>query len=157
MITIFHVIAFCGAIVGFAAGGVIGGRFYGTIGGLGGAILGAYLGLILGRLPGFFGERSLLKKIQRKSTEELQTILHGNEFYLFHLVIAALAVRGEDIQKERDCVLRLLTSDNYTARVCGWRTLQFFFPEVAKQIKEYHPKDSIEVCRIKTQGLAETT
>lgn len=155
MITIFHFIAFVGAVIGFAIGGVIGGNFYGTLGGLAGALLGAYIGLVLGRLPGFFGTRGLAKQIRRKSTEELRTILHGDQFYLFHLVIAALAVRGEDIQKERNCVLKLLVSDDYAARVCGWQTLRYFFPEIAKQIEEYHPKDSVEVCRAKTHGLTE--
>jgi hypothetical protein len=155
MTTIFHFIAFFGVVIGFAVGGIIGGKLYGMFGGLGGAVLGAYIGLVAGRLPGFFSKRALVKKIRHKTTDQLRAILHGNEFYLFHLVIAELAVRGEDIQKERGCVVQLLVSDNYAARVCGWQTLRCFFPEVAKRIAEYQPKDSIEVCRTKTQGLAE--
>jgi len=104
-------------------------------------------------LPGFFGKRALLNNIQCKTTEELRTILLGDQFQFFHLAIATLAARGEDIQKERDCVLKLLTSDNFAARVCGWRILLLFFPEVAKQIADYQPKDSVEVCRTKMHGL----
>jgi len=155
MITIFQFIAFFGAVIGFAAGGVIGSKFYGTFGGFAGAIIGAYIGLITGRLPGFFGTRGLVRKIRCKKTEELRTILQGNQSHLFYFTIAELAVRGEEIQKERGCVSKLLISDNYAARVCGWRTLQHFFPEDAKQIAEYNPKDSIDVCRAKTRILTE--
>lgn len=151
MITIFHFIAFCGTVIGAAVGGIIGGEFGGTLSRIVGAVLGAYIGLIIGRLPGYFSKRVLARKIQCKTTDELLTILRGNQFYLFHLVIAALAVRGEDIQKERDYVLKLLISDNYAARLCGWQTLQYFFPEVAKRFVDYHPKDLVGVCRSKTE------
>jgi len=155
MITIFHFIAFCVVIIGLAVGGIIGEKFYAEFGGLVGAVLGAYLGLIIGRLPGLFSKRGLIKKIQCKTTDELREILHGDQFYLFHLVIAALAVRGEDIQNERQHVLKLLISDDYASRVYGWRVLRDFFPEVAKRIAEYKPKDSVEICRIKIRGFTE--
>ena len=155
MITIFQIITLVTTVIGLANGMVFGAKLYGWLGGLIGGLFGAYLGLILGRLPGFFSKRALVNKIRRKNTDQLLTILHGNQFHLFHLVIAELAVRGEDIQKERSCVVKLLVSDNYAARVCGWRTVQYFFPDVAKQIEKYQPKDSVEVCRTKTQGLAE--
>ena len=122
-----------------------------------GVLLGAYIGLILGRLPGFFSTRLLIRDVRWKTTTELQAILQVNQFYFFQLAIAELAVRGEDIQKERSYVLELLVSDNYAARVCAWQTLRYFFPDAAKQIVEYQPKDSLDICRIKTRGLAEMT
>jgi len=157
MITIFHVITFVATVVGLVNGIAFGAKFYGWIGGTIGGLLGGYIGLIAGRLPGFFSKRALLKNIREKTTDELLAILHGNEFPLFLLVVAELAVRGEDIQKERSYVLKLLLSDNYAARICAWQTSQYFFPEVAKQIAEYQPKDSVEACRTKTRGLAEMT
>lgn len=51
MITIFHFIAFSGAVLGLVTGIVIGAKFYGWIGGAVGAVVGAYIGLVLGRLP----------------------------------------------------------------------------------------------------------
>jgi hypothetical protein len=77
----------------------------------------------------------------------------SDQFYSFHLILAELTARGESIQQERQHVLKLLDSSVYPERVCGWQTVRAFYPEVASQIAQYHPKDSVEVCRRITQHL----
>ena len=51
MISIFHVVAFVGCVVGLASGAILGRMALGWIGVLLGIPLGAYLGLVIGRLP----------------------------------------------------------------------------------------------------------
>ena len=153
MITVFHIISFISAVVGLMLGILLGARVNGWSGSAMGAVVGAFFGLLIGRLPGIFSQRALVRSIRRKTTTELQEILQGKEYYIFHLAIAELAVRGEDIQKQRKHVLNLLTSEPHAARVCGWRTLRYFYPEAATQIEAYRPNDPVDVCRTKIQTL----
>lgn len=51
MISIFHVVAFVGCVVGLFFGAVFGHKTFGWFGTVLGLPLGAYIGLVIGRLP----------------------------------------------------------------------------------------------------------
>jgi len=51
MISVFHVLAFVGCVVGLVVGALSGNLDFGWIGALLGVPIGAYLGLMVGRLP----------------------------------------------------------------------------------------------------------
>ena len=151
--TIFHLLAIVLAVVGLIQGMQLGARYFGGVGAFGGALLGAYVGLLCGWLPGVLGFHWLLRGIRRKTTQELRLILGGDKASDFNLALTALRIRGEDIQRERTRVVALLASDSYECRKNGWSLLQRFYPDVAGQISDYRPTDSIEICRRKAEAV----
>jgi len=136
--TIFHVFELAGIGLGLYWGAHYGYAHFGMTGGIVGAILGVVAGLFVGRIPFLLAWRTL--NIEKKSTEQLREIFKQDQYYIFHLALAALMARGEDVTPEKPRILDLLLSDASDRRRFGWGSLQVAFPELAAQLPEFDPE-----------------
>jgi hypothetical protein len=152
MFTLFHVFELVGALVGFFSGLAFGQKAFGWIGAIVGAGTGFYCGLVLGRLPYAIVSTRLKRKLKRSDTATLKQRLE-KEYFISHLIIACLVVRGEPVEQFRDYVFSLLHSDLSDKRQFGWRNLQIWFPELAQRVGDFNPMNSTEICKEKLKTI----
>jgi hypothetical protein len=74
VISIFHVVALIGCVVGLVHGAILGNMLFGWVGTLLGVFPGAYIGLVIGRLPRLVVCWFLRRK---QPTISGQTDIHG--------------------------------------------------------------------------------
>jgi hypothetical protein len=171
MFTIFHLFeltgsicgAFFGGMVGFRTGAVAGSLVWGGVdlySGIFGAVLGALLGLILGYNAGTIPWRAsmwlILRKLKKKSVEELRRELKADPCHIPNMILAELARRGENTLADLNAVLDLLESNSPHNRQVGWAALLSAFPRLADEIKFYSPSRSVEVYRERIEALRKT-
>ncbi len=148
----FHVFELCGAFIGLGSGFVIGQKLFGWVGAIVGSGIGFYCGLVVGRLPQVIVGAMLKQKLKRSDTATLKRRLE-NEYFISHLIIACLVVRGEPVEQFRKYIFSLLNSDSWDKRRFGWTNLKIWFPELAKRIGSFNPKDSSELCKEKLKTI----
>ncbi|ADE53610.1 hypothetical protein [Coraliomargarita akajimensis] len=80
-----------------------------------------------------------IKTIDRKSTEELKTIISDRKKqFTFGAAIEELKKRNEDYSEVLPHLLDMSTSKNKAERLIGWGVLDTNFPEITKEI-EFDP------------------
>jgi len=132
MFTIFHLLELFGASSGLVTGASLGHERFGWAGGVAGAVIGLYVGLILGRLPFVIGFVVLRRDLKRCDVVTLRSRL-DEQYFISHLIIAELLVRGEPVESLRDYVLGLVRSDSADRRAFGEQNLRLWFPDVEQQ------------------------
>ena len=105
--TSFDALELAAVVVGLGVVASIGNREFGLLGAVAGGGLGAPLGRLVGRVPYAFASAAVKRGIRRSSTPELRKRLEA-EYYLSHLIIAELVVRGEPIESFRTYAHALL-------------------------------------------------
>jgi len=83
-----------------------------------GAILGLFLGYLLGKIPYLIAVQTLTRNLHRCDAATLRSRL-DKEYYISHLIIAELLLRGETIESFRGYVSGLLLSDSPDRRHFG--------------------------------------
>jgi hypothetical protein len=151
--TIFHGFVFVAICAGFAVGLAAGAKLFGVAGGVTGAIIGGYAGFVAGQLPEYLVLRWLTRHLVRASAAELRSWLRDPSCQIPNLVLLELQRRGEDIHGELAVILDLLVSEDVSQRGHGWAALSSAFPNLARQIGDYHLGDSVADCRRKTGKL----
>ncbi len=136
MFTIIDVLQLTLSLAGIVCGFMTGYGYFGVPGAVGGAVIGFVVGFVAGRLPLLLA----LTVFQRKSTHELWQVFEKDEYYVFHLALADLMARGEDVSSQKPRILDLMASENGERRRFGWASLQIAFPELAAQLENYNPK-----------------
>jgi hypothetical protein len=154
MLTMYDMIATCSALMGGVVGASIGYRVAGTGGAVGGGLVCGYVCLVAGRLPSYLALRSVRAGFRRQTVDQLRADLK-KRYYVIHLILAELMIRGEDISRELPVVVDLLSSDSQDKRRFGIGALRLAFPELAQQIPDYDCSESAEVCRAKAAGVAD--
>jgi hypothetical protein len=132
--TIFHVFELLGALVGIAAGATGGRRWFGWVGIIVGAVLGLFLGFLAGKLPYLIAVQTLIRNLHRCDAATLRSRL-DQEYYISHLIIAELLIRGEPIESFRDHISGLLLSDSPDRRRFGNEVLRIW-PDAAQPRSE---------------------
>jgi hypothetical protein len=130
MFTIFHLLELTGAFAGLAVGLIFGHGWFGWLGVILGGAVGFFAGRILGRVPLAISSAMLKRDLKRCDVATLRSRL-DQEYYISHLIIAELVVRGEPIESFRDYVSELLRSDSPDRRRFGELNLQMW-PETAQ-------------------------
>ena len=151
MLTLFHVLKFIGFVVGLSTGVAYGARYFGIAGCVVGGLAGMYLGMLVGNIPKRMVLRSGKRELERKTVEELRTMLHIQHCMTPNLVLLELQCRGEDIRCELPVVWDMLVSDSFDQRGRGWAALRSAFPELAKKLRGYRISDSVDECRKKIE------
>ena len=149
--TLFDILQFIGWIGGALLGLTYGRELFGDVGAWAGGILGLVAGHFVGRAPFLLAWRSLA--IEKKSTEELREIIAGDQYFIYHLALAALMARGENVDQHQQKLLEMLQCDDEDKRKFAWCSFQLAFPELAKLIPEYDPFAETECCRNQVQHL----
>lgn len=149
--TIFHVLEFVGWIGGAVIGFHYGHHLFGTYGGVLGCIVGLVIGHVAGKLPFLIAWSCL--NIKNKSTADLRKILDGDQYYIYHLALASLMARGEDITCYKDKLLALLGGPDEDKRRFALGSLKLAFPELAMQVRDFNPGDRTEVCAAKVKAI----
>jgi hypothetical protein len=135
--TIFHVFELLGALLGIAAGVAVGRRWFGVVGMIVGAVLGLFLGYLLGKIPYLIAVQTLTRNLHRCDVATLRLRL-DKEYYISHLIIAELLLRGETIESFRGYVSGLLISDSPDRRRFGKEVLRIW-PDTAQPPAEPDP------------------
>jgi hypothetical protein len=130
VLTVFDLFELVGAFSGLATGVIFGHRWLGWIGVILGGAVGLFAGRILGRLPYAISSEMLRRDLKRCDIANLRSRL-DREYFISHLIIAELVVRGEPIESNRDYVSGLLRSDSPDRRRFGERILRLW-PETAQ-------------------------
>ena len=156
MITIFHLFVFFGMVAGCVFGIRFGTRLIGWPSGVIGAVLGACAGFVVGKLPLALGLALLRFQLERSSVADLKLRLQ-TEYFISHLIIAHLVVRGEPVDYFRDYVFSLLHSDIADKRRFGWHNLNIWFPELAKRIEDFNPVAPTADCRKKLESIEDAS
>jgi hypothetical protein len=130
MFTIFHLLELTGAVVGIVAGAALGHKWLGWIGAAVGGVAGFFTGHILGRLPYVIALGMLKRDLERCDVTTLRSRL-DREYYISHLIIAHLLVRGEPVESFRDYAAALLHSDSPDKRRAAEHLLRIW-PEMAQ-------------------------
>lgn len=136
MFTIFHLFRILGLLSGCVFGIRFGFEFYGWRGAIIGSLLGALIGIFIGNLPFFVGTWYLWINLKLSDSSKLKNRLE-TDFFISHLIIAELVIRGEDTEQFKDYVLNLLQSEYSNQRRFGWHNLNIWFPELAKNLEYY--------------------
>lgn len=139
MFTIFHLLELAGAFAGFAVGVILGYGWFGWLGGVLGGAVGYFAGCIPGRVPLAISSAMLKRDLKRCDVVTLRTRL-AREYYISHLIIAELVVRGEPIESFRDHISDLLCSASSDRRRFGELNLQIW-PETAQPPRSSAPTD----------------
>jgi hypothetical protein len=129
MFTIFHLIELMGAVFGIVAGALVGRGWLGWIGLVLGGVVGLFVGGILGKLPYAIAGEMLKRNLKRCDVPTLRSRLE-REYYISHLIIAQLLIRGEPIESFKDYVAGLRHSDSPDRRRFGEQLLRIW-PETA--------------------------
>jgi len=138
MFTIFDLFQLLFPLIGLVYGFTTGQRYFGLLGGVGGALLGLAVGFVAGRLPFLIAWRSA--NFGGKSTDQLRQFFQNDQYFVFHLALAELLSRGEDVSSEKERIIDLLASDSLDRRRFGWASLQIAFPTLAEEILGFDPQ-----------------
>ncbi|MFY2558730.1 hypothetical protein ACN469_13970 [Corallococcus terminator] len=152
MFTAFDMFQVLSLLVGAGVGSVVGHGLLGWMGAVGGVLVGAVVGFCVGGLPSFFVARSLEKDLRRADPESLRQRL-GEQYFISHLILAELAVRGEDLAKYEEPILQLLRSDSESQRRHGWASLRYFYPARAEALGDYKFEAPAEECRRRVEEV----
>ena len=128
MFTIFHLLELFGASLGLVTGASLGHERFGWVGGVAGAVIGLFAGLILGRLPFVIGFVVLRGNLKRCDVATLRSRL-DSQYFISHLIIAELVVRGEPVESFRDYVFGLVHSDCLDRQAFGEHNRRLWFPD----------------------------
>ena len=90
----------------------------GWVGMIVGAALGLFLGFLAGKIPYIIAVQTLIRNLHRCDAATLRSRLN-QEYYISHLIIAELLLRGEPIESFRGYVSGLLLSDSPDRRRFG--------------------------------------
>jgi hypothetical protein len=143
---LFDLIHVAGMLGGAGVGLTMGGREFGAAGAVVGGVLGLVVGHVLGIAPWCICWAAFRLSIKRAPTERLRERLK-TEYYVSHLLIAEMVVRGEPAESFWPYVLSSLRSDSFAERHSGWKNLNIWFPRMAKQIEGFRPQAPAETCR----------
>jgi hypothetical protein len=116
-------------------------------------------GLIVGLSAGaayaiwaFYNDKNLW---HNKPREVLEQMIHGKDWRKIQIALQEVRRRGEDIQRYRPIVLRLLVSESKVERVAGKMAVRKLYPEVAQELPGYEGTAATEVCIAKAQPVLE--
>jgi hypothetical protein len=129
MFTIFHLFELLGTVFGIVAGATVGKMWFGWVGLVLGGVAGFFVGSVLGRLPYAISSELLKRNLKRCDVPTLRSRLE-REYYISHLIIAQLLIRGEPIESFRDYVAGLRRSHSPDRRRFGEQLLRIW-PEAA--------------------------
>jgi hypothetical protein len=104
---------------------VIGRRWFGWVGIVLISLAGLLVGLFAGRIPYLIAVHTLLRNLQRCDATTLRLRL-DKEYYISHLIIAELLMRGEPIESFRDYISGLVRSDSPDRRRFGLEVLRIW-------------------------------
>ena len=135
MVTLFHLLPLCGAGVGLAHLAQQGNERFGTTGAIIGGVIGALLGYFAGGIPWMLSSFFYRRCLKRSSTEELKRKVH-KETHVAHLLIAELAVRGENVDDFFPDIIDMLRSEAADIRMNGIRNLQIWFPKMSDRFEQ---------------------
>jgi hypothetical protein len=142
-------------IFGFAIGIGVGKDYLGLFGAIAGAILGlilfAYLGSCLDNLFLRISMRKMRKQFAPFSVSELRSQLSTS--FTPNYILVELKLRGEDISKDIEPVLRLLEDENSSRRTRGYAALLSAFPQLAASVRGYNPMRPVSECHQKVEEL----
>jgi hypothetical protein len=119
-----------GALSGIAAGVLLGRKWFGLTGMILLGLAGLFIGLFMGRLPYLVALQTLMRNIQRSDAATLRLRL-DKEYYISHLIIAELLLRGENIESFRGYISGLVNSDSPKRRRFGQEVLRIW-PDAAQ-------------------------
>jgi hypothetical protein len=127
-------------LAGFLAwlGARVGGSF-GTTGGIVGALAGGALGLAVGLGLVAASAEYLLRRLRKKSVDELRAELRDPAHRTPNLVLAELKRRSEASPDDLDVVIGMLADESKDRRTRGWLALHGVFPELLKAVPGYQP------------------
>lgn len=131
MFTIFDCFPLFGGFTCLVAGATLGGHQFGVIGAVGGALVGLCVGVIAGRIPWIVSGAFMRRDLKRATSQNLRERV-VKEYYISHLLIAELALRGESIETLREIVQRQLSSESADVRRFGEANAKLWFPELMK-------------------------
>jgi hypothetical protein len=152
MFTLFDLLQWTtalGLMIGLA---LLGQAKLGWLGAIGGGVLGFVVGSILGRIPLMMSWASYHRHLKRSSTEQLKSELK-EQYFVSHLLIAELVVRGEPVEQFWPYILSQVQSESSDQRRFGWRSLNVWFPRLAQQVEGFDPYASTDMCREKLKAL----
>lgn len=141
MFTIFDVFALIGPCYGVFVGATKGYHYYGWWGGIAGAIVGFLIGLTAGRLP--FLLAIIIVNFGGKSTAQLRQVFRDDQYYIYHLALAALMERGEDISQVKPVIIATLASPDEDKRRFGWAALQLGYTDLAAALERFNPQSPL--------------
>jgi hypothetical protein len=127
-----------GALVGIAAGILLGRRWFGSTGMILLGLTGLFVGFYTGRLPYLIALQALMRNIQRSDAATLRLRL-DKEYYISHLIIAELLLRGENIDSFRHHISGLVNSDSAKRRRFGREILRIW-PDAAQPLDSSDPQ-----------------
>ena len=151
MFTLFDLYELLGLALGLMLGLTIGWRCGGWVGCLAGVPVGLVVGGVCGRVPYVVARAVVFRSLRRKSAGQLRQMLRGPLWPAYHLFLAELLRRGEDIKPELDVVLPLLVSQDAVQRIHGWSILRRMYPDLAARVPDYKPSESAEACRARAE------
>ena len=156
-VTIYVLFAILSAIVGYVLGFCIGMKYLNIYGGIGFGLLGMIIGYYIGFIPDHIAYKSLFKKIERSSNEDLWNIININidKEWDFRktLALLELRIRNQDISKELSRVINVMESEDEETRLYGWDALRLVFRPEIDLIKNYDPRESANECRNKAEAI----
>jgi hypothetical protein len=126
--------------------------------------LGALVGLLIGRwavnLPLMLWASWLVNSLSSRSTEELQGLFVPNPGFgrtgCYQIAALIMKNRGADLRPVLPVLLDLLGAAAHRTRLDAYAAVLTGFPELAEDLKEYHPEEPAEVCQAKTVRLRAT-
>lgn len=136
MFTIFHLFQLMGKIFGLVWGAGWGYLWLGLGGGIFGGLAGFIVGHMLGMLPEVIVLKLVLRGLKKTDNMALRARL-DKEYYLAHLIIAELIVRGEPVESFRDYVYSLRNSNSADRKRFGERIAEIW-PEIVNQPASSH-------------------
>ena len=128
-----------GALAGIAAGIVLGRRWFGALGMILLGLAGLFIGFYTGRLPYLIALQALMRNIQKSDATTLRLRL-DKEYYISHLIIAELLLRGETIESFRHYISGLVNSDSPERRRFGLEVLRIW-PDAAQPLDSSDPQN----------------
>lgn len=129
MFTIFHLFQLMGKIFGLCWGAGWGYHWLGLGGGIAGGLVGFIVGhIMLGTLPEVIALKLVLRGLKKADNNTLRSRLES-EYFIAHLIIGELIVRGEPVESFRDYVTGLRNSDSSDRKRFGERIAEIW-PEM---------------------------
>ncbi len=133
--TIFHLLILTGAVTGAFAAARFCCREFGWLSVLVAAPLGFIAGAFVGNLPWVAAVAWMRYDFKRCSVAKLKQRLE-NEYFISHLLIAELVIRGEPLEQFRGYVAGLLQSANPDRPRFGKMNAQIWFPDLLPAVPE---------------------